>query len=115
MNLDWNLGFGVKLGVIPTPTTLLFLQTGPDWAFLHETSQLNSFTGYSFTQRNFSKLGWELGLGVEHLFYDQWFLKGMIDYRWYPKISVSGFGIHDPGLVSAIFSVGYKFPLKAKF
>ena len=117
LTLDWNLGLDFKIGLLPTPSTLVFARVGYDRGSFLYTYQMSSIWGNSIKQRRYSRTGVAFGAGIEQEVNEQWFFKGALDVKVFPNVlsSASGSTSYAAGMISALVSIGYKFPLNADF
>jgi len=114
--LDWNLGLDFKIGFLPTPSTLVFARAGYDQGVFLYTYQMPSVWGNSIQRTRFTRTGVAFGAGVEQEVNEQWFFKGGLDFRVFPNIFSSyGSNSSAAAMISALVSIGYKFPLNTDF
>lgn len=90
---DWDASLRGKVGVLLTPSTLVYGTAGIS-ATSFSTVAANNPNGEFFTSPNYgaSRLGWTVGGGAEYAIDSQWSLKGEYRYTDYGTMAASGNG-----------------------
>ena len=109
LDLPWNLGVQARIGFVYSPSNVIFIYGGPDWANASSV-YISDLLTHNQTEWLF---GGRFGAGLEHMLSERWIMKGAFDYGFYDSFpAVHGDGTqttYTPNLATLLFSVGYLF------